>query len=82
MSNKAALLAVPLAILAVLAFVPMADLSAEEGDAVQVIDDSGVTKSSEDSNERNYVFEGAMVFIVLLAVLGYLHVKYHSKKKQ
>ena len=79
MSNKAVLLAFSLIALSVLMVVPMADVSAD--DDIMTITSDPDTSVSDSGSDREYLYEGVMIVLVVLGFLGILHIFYHSKKK-
>ncbi len=87
MLNKVALIAVSLVALAAVAFLPAADLSAEDDMILLSSDasDEEIEATSLDEGgekDRNYLYEGVLILVVVLACLAYLHVSYYSKKKK
>ena len=79
MSNKAVLLAFSLIALSALMVVPMADVSAD--DDIMTITSDPDTSVSDSGSDREYLYEGVMIVLVVLGFLGILHIFYHSKKK-
>ena len=88
MSKKTALLAVSLIALATLAFMPMAELQADDEEdpilliATENMEDGMmyITSEGEEEGGNNLFYDCLITIIVALALMGLLHVVDRSRK--